>query len=121
MREIKFKGKRVDNGKWVEGDYIRSQKGHFINDNCAFSHEIDPNTICEFTGLTDKDGVEIYEGDIFRIHEGTNDFKETYLKWDNDWLLFVPSNDDLRHRIQSKHSEHYEIIGNIHDKDAENG
>lgn len=115
MREIKFKAKRSDNGEWVDGYYAKSCVDDYIV-NDEYSHEIDPNTLCQFTGLLDRNGKEIYEGDIIRIHEGKDDFKETHLIWDNEWCLFVPSNSKLRHRIQAKHYEHYEVIGNIHDK-----
>ena len=68
MREIKFRGKRIDNGKWVYGDLQHVGKKIFIYDvNCTGNIEIDPSTIGQYTGLKDKNIKEIYEGDILSL------------------------------------------------------
>lgn len=65
MREIKFKAKRVSDGEWVEGYYYVSSERHFIkHPKSNTADEIDPNTLCQFTGLVDIDRVEVYEHDI---------------------------------------------------------
>lgn len=77
MREILFKAKRLDNGGWVEGYYWTNLfNNHFIriaqNKTGRFTiddFEIDPDTLCQFTGLTDKDGNKIWENDIIDVSE----------------------------------------------------
>ena len=137
MREILFRGKRIDNGTWVEGSLLKvslnGKTAHlifgddfiFINkDVKALNHAfVDPATVGQYTGLTDKNGKKIFEGDIIR-HYDDNPYDGVEEKgvvfWDEEFLCFRrTSNGGFHHgkvdtyRL-SKQCD-YEVIGNIHD------
>jgi uncharacterized phage protein (TIGR01671 family) len=68
MIEIKFRGKRTDNGKWIYGYYVcrGGQKHQIVSDDSLFPFQVSPKTVGQFTGLKDINGNDIYEGDYLR-------------------------------------------------------
>ena len=107
MREILFRGKRKKGDKrWVEGDLLHGYSGFGITNRyyAGSSFEVDPETVGQYTGLTDKNGARIFEGDIVKI---SNDeiFEVKYEDGGFTAGLFLGDWD----------YGHVEVIGNIYD------
>lgn len=126
MREILFKAKRKDNGEWVEGYYVKKYdllgKRHLILyvDNyvrwrCV---EIDSKTLCQFTGLCDKNGKKIWENDILMAHLDESypeDVTYETVEWGvAGWVGHEAGSTD-REYLGEFDLEHYEVVGNIFD------
>lgn len=112
MREIKFRGKRVDNGEWVYGGiiFIDGGKPHIF---CNYGGvEVDPDTVGQYTGLKDKNDREIYEGDIL-----TDKYESIgTVDWWNAGFVVNFGDVDI-FQIADCFDESYQMwfIGNIHD------
>jgi len=142
MREILFRGKRIDNGEWVEGFYTNlCGKYHFILTGKLditngypelAKNPVDPDTVGQYTGLTDKNGVKIFEGDVIKARNDSafvicygEYFPEFYREAIKDNFGMVP---DCMHfglfggsiktgeEVVLTNCTHlFEVIGNIHD------
>lgn len=122
MREILFRGKRVDNGEWVYGDLLQDRDlnsfaieyfDYYTDENGRqrdyCQDEIIPETVGQYTGLTDKNGTKIFEGDIVNLLYSDFYGQDRCGKFVYDDM----TNTDIIFRIETSHA--IEVIGNIHD------
>lgn len=133
MREILFKAKRIDNGEWVEGCYFVSGGEYFIHDEyiegfcmpVVVNVKIIPETLCQFTGLCDKNGNKIWENDILMAHLDEfypEDVTYETVEWGvAGWVGRETSNIDReygsvdREYLDEFDLKHFEVVGNIFD------
>ena len=118
MREILFRGKRLDNGEWVEGFYQASPSGnHYITYICAggaHPDKVNPNTVGQYTGLCDKNGKKIFEGDILEGRDYDEEDGYGVVVWD-DGAFFIGNGSFSGTFYDNYYGEDFEVIGNIHD------
>lgn len=138
MREILFKAKRLDNGEWVEGNLVQSEDvdddfkviiiplkeswmytEEYSND-IGFEgwYKVDPTTLCQYTGLVDKNGQKIWENDIVRNEEGdigvVQWFEEhaAFMIWNKtkNCVCYLAENDFLKIEIVGNEFDNPELL-----------
>ena len=130
MREILFRGKRTDNGEWVEGDLLQTRyhSGHIEyqimpQTPVSSAYPVLSETVGQFTGLTDRNGVKmIFEGDICRfkylndVHVGEIVFNVTTASFVMRYQSIVGVyGEKATHKMLLSACDNIEVIGNIHD------
>ena len=132
MREILFRGKRLDNGAWETGSLVIVRMDchdaqYYIADKMTGYHTpVDPSTVGQYTGMKDKNGKRIFEGDIAKVLQG-KDKDIAYVGFENGAFMLYPKTGNIYERNLWSYWYNdwdVEVIGNIHDnklEDFDNG
>lgn len=124
MREILFRGKRIDNGEWVYGYYVHigpvsCKRAYIIPEYASATYviEVSPSTVGQFTGLTDRNGKKIFEGDIAETSDFNSEDGYGEIIWDEQTARFAISGSTniLFADFDNYFGNEIEVIGNIHD------
>lgn len=136
MRKILFRGKRTDNGEWVCGYYVLRKRPYFKDKGANFEHiicdnlviddfndkqfvdtipitySVDPETVGQYTGLTDTNDRKIFERDIVWY-----DYEEErgIIQWDNDTARFIITCSTFTVDFDNVYGCELEIVGNVYD------
>lgn len=127
MDRYLYKAKRLDNGEWVQGYYV---KGLDAFENCEEAHiifepntmfyssgetdgwyKVDPSTICRYSGREDKNGNLIWENDIVKINNSKENVLITFREF--EIICTIPNEKYYKHRLE--YDTEYEVVGNVFD------
>lgn len=120
MREILFRGKRTNNGEWIKGSLCTTipldedfyTVSYFDFEGYYIEEKVIPETVGQFTGLTDSNGKKIFEGDIVQAHFRTNHSKQIFRVTFDDGM-FIFNNRYVKLPVREIYG--IKVIGNIHD------
>lgn len=124
MREILFRGKSIEDNKWVYGDLIREKKSfgkictriYRTTNNGWELIDVDSKTVGQYTGLNDKNGTKIFEGDILEFIDNDNEvsyYEVIYSETDCRWIIRQNRKeiDNLDYFVK----KYMTVVGNIYD------
>lgn len=141
-RETLFRGKRIDNGEWLYGDlmnYADTAQIWVQTDQGKWNITVDPTTVGQYTGLTDKNGKKIFQGDIMLVSTGIEDYKfevrygpcggvknvEHNVGYIGFYFGVITNSNWMKTTLRTdpiyflEAGFYVEVIGNIHDNDLE--
>ncbi len=145
IQNIKFKAKHLDNGEWIYGYFYQENDNTYIIENRQkesllnrnVTHKVNPDIVCPFTGFTDKNGKEVYVGDVLRsdeypfscIEEDEYDNYYGTIGWIEEkasfYIIAIKNpespvrgiSEGICDSISQKVMQDFEVVGNIHDEE----
>lgn len=124
IKDIKFKAKRLDNGEWIIGSFVvmkipalsKTTIGIVASDGATL-HEIDPTTVCQFTGLIDCEGNEIWEHDLLQSQKTKAIYEVVWDEGDFTLSDYVVGVETMIFLCSALRTSRIKVIGNKFDKE----